>query len=215
VKFVSRLLQPRTLLIAIFAAIAVSLLAPFAVAADAPTPAETFVQQNVQKGLAILNDKGDAAASATNFRAFLESLTDIKRIALYTLGPAAKTAAPADIDAFVAAFQDYATAVYRAQLSRYSGESLVVTGSAQHAPGDFIVRTRVAEADGRIESDGAEVDFRVVAAGSSFQILDASVEGVWIAANEREQFMAFLAHHGNSVPALTAHVKEVTAGMSK
>jgi phospholipid transport system substrate-binding protein len=211
-----RFLRPRTLVIAIFAAIAVSLVAPFAVAADAPTPAETFVQQNVQKGLAILNDKGVAnAATAANFRAFLESLTDIKRIALYTLGPAAKTAAPADLDAFIAAFQDYATAVYQAQLSRYSGQSLVVTGSMQHAPGDFIVRTHVADASGRIEPNGSEVDFRVVAAGGSFQILDASIEGIWIADNEREQFMAFLAQHGGSVPALTAHVKEVTAGMAR
>jgi ABC-type transporter MlaC component len=216
VKFVSRLLHPRTLVIAIIAAIAASLLAPFALAADAPTtPAETFVQQNVKKGLTILSDRGDAGAqTGAKFRAFLESLTDTRRIALYTLGPAVKSAAPADIDSFVAAFQDYATAVYQSQLSRYSGQSLAVLGSTQHAPGDFVVRTRVADATGKIDPNASEIDFRVVAAGDSFQILDASIEGIWIANNEREQFAAYLANNGNSVPALTAHVKKVTAGMN-
>jgi phospholipid transport system substrate-binding protein len=215
VKFVSRIVHPKTLAIAIIAAIAASLLAPFALAADAPAmPAETFVQQDVKKGLAILSDRGDANAQTdSKFRAFLESLTDIRRIALYTLGPAAKAAAPADVDTFVAAFQDYATSVYQSQLSRYSGQSLVVLGSTQHAPGDFVVRTRVADAAGKIDPDASEIDFRVVAAGDSFRILDASIQGIWIANNEREQFAAYLANNGNSVPALTAHVRDVTAKM--
>jgi phospholipid transport system substrate-binding protein len=201
------------IVIATMAAIFASLVAPFAMAAPA-TPAETFIQQNVQKGLAILNDKAVAnAETSTKFRAFLESLTDIRRIALYTLGPAAKTAAPADVDAFVAAFQDYATAVYQSQLTRYSGESLVVTGSDQHAPGDFVVHTRIADAAGKIETNADAIDFRVVSSGDSFQILDASIGGIWIANNERAQFTAFMANNGNSVPALTAHVKDVTAKM--
>jgi phospholipid transport system substrate-binding protein len=199
------------LVIATIAAILASLFAPFAAAA---TPAETFVQQNVQKGLAILKDRGVSnAGTDEKFRDFLESLTDIKRIALYTLGPAAKTAAPADIEAFTAAFQDYATAVYQSQLSHYSGESLAVLGSSEHAPGDFIVRTRVADASGKIDPNASEIDIRVAAAGDSFQILDASIQGIWIANNEREQFTAYLANNGGSVPALTAHVKAVTAGM--
>ncbi len=202
-------------MIAIIAAIAASLLAPFALAAEAPaTPAESFVQQNVKKGLTILSGRGDANAQTDlKFRAFLESLTDIRRIALYTLGPAAKTAAPADVDTFVAAFQNYATSVYQSQLSRYSGQSLAVLGSAEHTPGDFVVRTRVADAAGKIDPDASDIDFRVVAASGSYQILDASIEGIWIANNEREQFAAYLANNGNSVPALTAHVKEVTAKM--
>ena len=80
----------------------------------AQTPAEAYVQQNVQKGLTILNDHSipDAQRRA-EFREFLTSLTDIRRIALFTLGAARRTASPADIEAFVDAFRDYAVAVYR------------------------------------------------------------------------------------------------------
>ena len=203
-----RLVRPRFLTIA---AIFASLCAPFALAA---TPAETYLQQNIQKGLAILQDKGAAEAQTDlQFRGFLESLTDIKRVALFTLGPVSKTAAPADVDAFTAAFHDYIIAVYQSQLSHYTGEALIVTGSTEHAPGDFIVATKIGDASGKIANGAEEVDFRVEAVNGGFEVLDASVGGIWLATNERDQFMAFLARHNNDVAALTAHVKEVTSNM--
>jgi hypothetical protein len=36
---------------------------------------------------------------------------------------------------------------------------------------------------------------------------------VWLAIEERDQFSSFLGDHGNSVPALVAHLKELTAQM--
>ena len=211
-KIVSRVLNPRVLVVAVMAAICASLFAPFALA-DSP-PAETFIQQNVQKGLTILAAKDTAPdQTAAQFRSFLNSLTDVRRIALFTLGPDATTAPPAQVDAFVAAFQDYTTAVYQSQLAHYSGQSLVVMGSEQHAPGDFIVRTRVADLGRPVPTNAEEVDFRVVAANGSYEILDASVYGVWLASNERDQFAGFLSQHNNDVAALTAHVKDVTAQM--
>src|ERR1700761_7376411 len=83
-----------------------------ATSASAASPAETYIQDNVQKGLSILNDKSlSRDAMRTQFQSFLEGLTDVRRIAIFTLGPAAKTAAPADGDAFVEASRGYAAAV--------------------------------------------------------------------------------------------------------
>jgi phospholipid transport system substrate-binding protein len=190
------------------------LCASFVPALAATTPAEIYIAQNVQHGLSILNDRSAAPDQADmKFRDFLESLTDIKRIALFTLGPAGNTARPADIDAFVDAFHGYATAVYQSQLSKYSGQSLDVIGSTERAPGDFIVRTKVADANGRIAGDASEVDFRVGSENGNFIVLDASVSGVWLAVNERDQFSGFLAQHHYDIAALTAHIKEVTANM--
>lgn len=186
----------------------------FAPALAATTPAEAYIEQNVQHGLAILNDRNAAREQTdTKFRDFLESLTDIKRIALFTLGAAVKTAQPADIDAFVDAFRGYAAAVYQSQLSKYSGQSLVVTGSTERSPGEFIVRTKITEANGKITGDAPEVDFRVTSQNGNFIVLDASVSGVWLAVNERDQFSGFLAQHHNDVAALTSHIKEVTANL--
>lgn len=192
-------------------------LALFANLATAPAQAmpqvETFVQTNIQKGLDILNNRkiGDAQRKQ-QFRDFLISLTDMRRTALFTLGAARRTAAPAELDDFANAFRDYAIAVYEARLDGYSGQTLKVTGSTERAPNDYVVNTVLADSSGNSpDKQPIQVDFRIDKDGSKFVVLDASVVGVWLAIEERDQFTAFLAQHNDSVPALTAHLKELTA----
>lgn len=176
--------------------------------AQAATPAEGFIQDNAQKGLTILKDASlSRDARQTQFQSFLESLIDIHRIALFTLGPAAKSASPADVDAFAEAFRGYAAAVYQEQFAHYSGEALKVTGSVERAPGDFIVRTVVVKPDGSQSTNADEVDFRVSGTGGKLQVIDASVMGVWLSLQQHDQFTAFLAQHNNDVKALTADLK--------
>lgn len=181
-------------------------------AAQAATPAETYISDNVQKGLAILNDASlPTADKQAQFQSFLESLTDIHRIAVFTLGNAAQSAPPGDVAAFEQAFRGYAAAVYQQQLSHYSGQTLKVTGSIQHAPGDVIVQTVVQ--DPRESGQGDEVDFRVADTNGKMQVIDASVGGVWLALQEHDQFTAFLAQHNNDVKALTADLQTRTAAI--
>lgn len=180
--------------------------------ARAANPAESYIQDNVQKGLAILNDKTlSANARQTQFQSFLESLTDIHRIAMFTLGAAAKTATPPDIAAFTDAFRSYAAAVYQQQLAHYSGQALKVTGSIERAPGDTIVQTQVQQPDGAATGD--EVDFRVEESGGKPMVIDASVAGVWLAIQERDQFTSFLAQHNNDVKALAADLTQRAANI--
>jgi phospholipid transport system substrate-binding protein len=183
-------------------------------AAQAATPAESFIQDNAQKGLAILKDNSlSRDAKQAQFQSFLESLIDIHRIALFTLGTAAKSAPPADVDAFAEAFRGYAGAVYQEQFAHYSGETLKVTGSVERAPGDFIVRTVVVEPDGHQSANADEVDFRVSSTGGKLQVVDASVMGVWLSLQQRDQFTAFLAQHNNDVKALTADLRTRAANI--
>ena len=180
--------------------------------ASAATPAETYIQDNVQKGLAILNDSSlSADARRTQFQSFLESLTDFHRIAMFTLGAAAKTASPVDLDAYVEAFRSYAAAVYQQQLAHYSGQTLKVIGSIERAPGDTIVQTQVQQPNGA--GPGDEVDFRVEDQGGKPMVIDASVAGVWLALQERDQFTAFLAQHNNDVRALAADLTQRAANI--
>ena len=180
--------------------------------ARAATPAENFVQTSIDKGLSILgNKKISDTQRKSEFREFLIALTDIRRTALFTLGAARRTANPADIDAFVDAFRDYAIAIYETRLSAYSGQSLKVTGSTERAPGDFVVTTLLVDPSGNTgEKQPIQVDFRVDQDNGKFVVLDASVVGVWLAIEERDQFTAFLVQNNNSVPALTKHLKELT-----
>jgi phospholipid transport system substrate-binding protein len=200
-------LARRTLLVCLFAAPLFAAVAP----AQAATPAEAFVQANIDKGLQILGNKHDAYAErAAQFQTFLEGLTDIDRIAKFTLGNARRTASPADIASFGAAFKDYVIAVYQSRLSKYTGQTLKVTGSSEHAPGDFVVTTVLLDPSDTTNQQPLEVDFRVVNGGGHFMVIDVSVAGIWLALEERDQFSAFLGQNNGSIPALVAHLNQLT-----
>jgi phospholipid transport system substrate-binding protein len=180
--------------------------------ASAATPAEAYVQQNVQRGLSILNDHGlPDAERRGEFRDFLISLTDVRRIALFTLGSARRTASPADVDAFVNAFRDYAVAVYESRLNQYAGQTLKVTGSTEGRPGDYVVNTVMVDPNARNNGqDPIAVDFRVLDDNGHFVVIDVSIVGVWLAIEEHDQFTAYMQQHNGSVQALTAYLATKT-----
>ncbi|HWA89814.1 MAG TPA: ABC transporter substrate-binding protein [Rhizomicrobium sp.] len=180
-------------------------------AANAASPAESFVQTNIDKGLQILNGRSGSSAQRTaQFQSFLESLTDIGRIAKFTLGNARRGASDADVASFNAAFKSYAQAVYQSRLSAYTNQTLKVTGSTERAPGDIIVKTTLVDPS-QSGQQPLEVDFRVLTDGARMVVVDVSIAGVWLAIEERDQFQAFLAQHNNSIPALVAHLNQLTA----
>ena len=182
--------------------------------ARAASPAENFVSVNVQKGLALLNNHGlTQADKQAQFRDFLTSLTDMRRIALFTLGPARRTASPTDINEFVDAFHEFAVAVYESRLSLYSGQTLRVMNSTARAPGDYIVSTRITDPNAQSAQQPLQVDFRVEDENGKFVVIDVSVLGIWLAIEERDQFTAFLDQNNGSVPALVSHLRQLTLQM--
>ena len=182
-----------------------------ALPARAATPAETFISVNIQKGLTILGNRSLAQADkSARFRDFLTALTDIRRIALFTLGPVKRTASPADLNAFVDAFHDFAVAVYESRLSAYSGQTLKIISSNEHAPGDYIVSTVMVDPNAQSGDQPLQVDFRVEDENGRFVVIDVSVAGIWLAIEERDQFTAFLDQNQESVPALVSHLRQLT-----
>lgn len=169
--------------------------------AMAASPAEQFIAENVQKGLVILNDKQlNKDQRRAQFRDFLLNLTDIKLIADYTLGQYRRTATPDQLSSFEAAFKDYALAVYQGYFSKYSGQTLKVTGSIQLSPDETMVKTVMVDPK---NTKPLEVDFRVLSRGGRMMIVDFSVEGVWIRELERNDFTSYLGQNGGNVPTLT------------
>ncbi|HEY4123461.1 MAG TPA: ABC transporter substrate-binding protein [Rhizomicrobium sp.] len=181
--------------------------------ARAAAPAETFIDTNVQKGLAILaNQTISDTQRKAQFRTFLLGLTDLNRIALFTLGPAKRTASDADKAAFVDAFRDFAISIYETRLTSYSGQTLKITGSQPTQKGDTIVNTTLVDPHAS-NNQPLPVAFRVSNTDGKMVVIDVNVLGVWLAIEERDQFSSFLGDHGNSVPALVAHLKDLTQQM--
>jgi phospholipid transport system substrate-binding protein len=182
--------------------------APFlAGPAFAADPAETFVSQNIQRGLALLNNKAlTPTQKRDQFEQFLLGLTDLKRIADFTLGNYRRSAAPADMQAFEVAFQNYAVAVYQFYFSKYSVQTLKVTNSTQRAPTDYIVTTQLVDP---AKPQPLEVNFRVRTDGPRPVVTDVSVEGVWLSLQQRDQFVAFLGQNNGNVRLLITHLSEL------
>jgi phospholipid transport system substrate-binding protein len=188
------------------AALAAPLLAAPAFAAD---PAESFVAANIQRGLALLNNKSLSPAQRRDqFEQFLVGLTDLKRIADFTLGQYRRSAAPGDVQAFDAAFQNYAVAVYQYYFSKYSGQTLKVTKSELRAPTDYIVATQLID-PAKSGQPPLEVSFRVRTDGPRPVVTDVSVEGVWLSLQQRDQFVGFLGQNNGNVRLLISHLSEL------
>jgi phospholipid transport system substrate-binding protein len=187
-------------------ALTVSFVSLFASSARAANAAEDFVSGSIQAGFDILNDR---AASQTErrerFASFLLGLTDAKRVAVFMLGRYASTAAQADLDSYVAAYQDYAMAIYQSYFTLYSGQSLRVASSRERAPGDFVVVTSIVGPG----STPMEIDFRVRTDGAKPLLVDVGVAGVWLALAQRDEFLSVLAQNNGDIKALTAHLRAV------
>ena len=181
----------------------------------AETPVETFVQQNVDQGIAILKNKtlSDADRRA-QVRELLNRLIDAKKIGLFALGAARNKASAADLDAYVDAFEAFTIASYESRLDGYGGQALKVTAASERAPGDDLVTAVLVDPADPQDNDPVHVVFRVLDENGKFAVVDASIAGVWIGLAQRDDFGSFLSRHGNSVPALTAHLMAMTAQLS-
>ena len=179
-------------------------------AAAAPNPAENFVQDNIHKGLELLNNRAlSADQKRTQFASFLISLTDMKRIADFTLGQYRRSASPADLAAFEAAFQNYAIAVYQSYFARYAGQTLRVTGNQARAADDFIVATQLIDPNDRSGQALLVVEFRVRTDTGKPVVIDFSVSGIWLALEERDQFTSFLGQNGGNIALLNSHLNDL------
>jgi phospholipid transport system substrate-binding protein len=192
------------------ALLAATIAAPFlALPAFAADPAESFVSANIQRGLALLNNKTLTATQRRDqFEQFLLNLTDVKRIADFTLGQYRRSASPGDVQAFEVAFQNYAVAVYQFYFSKYSGQTLKVTSSTLRAPTDYIVATQLID-PAKSGQQPLEVSFRVRTDGPRPVVTDVSVEGVWLSLQQRDQFVAFLGQNNGNVRLLITHLSEL------
>ena len=176
--------------------------------AAAANPAEAFVQENVDRAFAIINNMAVPEEQRyMQFRDLILSLMDARRIGMFTLGPYANRASQAEIEAFLAAFSDYTIRfVYRAGFAQTEGNAPKVTGSTQRAADDVIV---TCEAEGP-NAQPIKVAFRVRRSSDGRPIVtDLQVEGVWLALLQRSDFSAFLQQNGGRVADLTADLQRL------
>ena len=188
----------------------------WAPAAFAVTQTESFVQQNIDVGYAILNDSSLAADQRhLQFRNFMLGLTDTNRIAIFTLGQYVNGASKADLDAFEIAFTDYAIAAYKSLLGKYKGLTLKVTGSVERAEDDIVVNVDVVKPNSTNNALPIKAAFRVRKnADGRLIVADMQIEGIWLSLLQRSDFTGFLQQHNGSIAALTDQLPDRVRSMA-
>lgn len=207
----SKPLMRRSFLTAALAASPLLLAGP---ALAVPNVAESFVDQNIHKGLDILKDKRLSSVQRRDqFEDLLLSLVDVRRIALFTLGQYRRTASPEDIEAFVSAFKNYAAAEYQSYFAKYTNQTLKVVGSTERSPTDFIVQTQLIDPSN--SQPPAEVDFRVRTDTGKPVLVDVAYQGIWLSLEQRDQFVAFLGQNNGNVRSLVTHLSDLAVNIGK
>ena len=175
--------------------------------ASASPATEAFIQQNFDKGYAILNSTSLSDAERRGqFRTLLLQLAASRRVALFALGPYASGATPAQRDAFVEAFTAHAVSLYEKGLSRYNGQALKVTGSTDRGADDSMVQADIIDPD-QPSRQSVNVAFRVRPnENGRLTVTDIQIGGLSLATIARVEIGALMLQSNGSMSELNSRL---------
>ncbi len=178
--------------------------------ADART--EAYVQKNASEVLQSLNNpKLSAAERTATFSKYMDTFTDLDAVSNFVIGKYARRFTDAELTKYRKAFRTYALAVYEFQLDAYRGEAVVVKNSVDRSETDSIVNTVIKRQDGK----DMDVRWRVQGKDGDYQVIDVALnlDGnlIWLAIEQRAQFIALLDRSNGSADALIKKIDSMTA----
>jgi phospholipid transport system substrate-binding protein len=171
--------------------------------------AESYVQEQVQKAISILNDRSlGAEGKKRAFYAFVNQVADVPRITNFVLGRYRRQLTPAQYQQFSEIFREYADSVYETRLGDYHGETLKVVGSQVRTPGDVVVSSVI---QGGSYSGNPVVNWRVIQGPQGWKVVDVQAQGVWLAVVEQQDFTSTLANSNGNVETLMQQLRTQAA----
>lgn len=190
------------------------ILASAAAPAFADARTEAYVQTNASEVLQTLNNPKLSAADRTAaFSAYMDKFTNLDAVSNFVIGKYSRRFTEAELKKYRKSFRDYALAVYESELDAYRGEQVVVKSSVDRSETDSIVNTVIKRQDGK----DMDVRWRVQGKEGNYQVVDVALnlEGnlIWLAIEQRAQFIALLDKNNGSADALIRKVDSMTADL--
>lgn len=188
-----------------------AMLAAAALPSFAQTESEEYVRQNANDVLASLNAPDlTPDERRAQFQAYMDEFTNLDAVAKFVIGKYSKRFTPEEMDLYLTSFRAYALAVYEYYFNEFRGRDVKVTGSTERTSRDSIVDTDIVRADGQ----ELEVRWRVLNRGGKFQVVDVALEDggnvIWLAIEQRAQFLSILDQNSGSVDALVTKIDSMT-----
>ena len=145
-----------------------------------------------------INFGGSETKLITAFENIFAQYADVNIIARSALGPAARSASPSELSAFILAFRGYIARKYGKRFQEFIGSEIVVKGTKNR--GKFFE----VEALVRLKGTTAfEVSFRVSDRSGENLFFDIIIEGISLLSSERVEIGALLDARNGNIARLT------------
>lgn len=143
----------------------------------------------------------DNDLSASDIDRIMDEI-DVDGVAAFVLGKYAETTTAEEYDAYEIAFRTYLRGQLQTHVEKFAGVGVQVTDTAERGS-QSIVETRVTKADG----ETAEIKWRLRRSGAGWQVIDIEAMDLWLAIEQRAQFVAELDQNGGDISALISTLK--------
>jgi phospholipid transport system substrate-binding protein len=171
-----------------------------------PDDAKTFVDGFASRTLEIVRDERTTVSQKQEkIENLFSDKVDIDFIAKFVLGPSWRTATPAQQQAYVAAYKPFILKNYSGRLTKYSGQTYTLKGARGEGDVSYVTML-INDPNG----ESITLDYRLRDAGSSFKIVDITVEGVSLLNTQRSEFKSVVNSKGieGLIEALKAKVAQ-------
>ncbi|MCC5968950.1 MAG: ABC transporter substrate-binding protein [Pararhodobacter sp.] len=174
-------------------------LALFGVPASAMSQAEarTLIGSVMNDVHEIINSGRAEAQMLRDFEVLFSRYGDIPVIARSVLGPPARSASPAQLNAFTEAFRGYMARKYGRQFRRFIGARAEVTGARQVQSHWEVMSTMTMRGEAPFD-----VRWHVSDRSGRHQFFNLIIEGVNLLAAERQEIGTMLERRGGSIDRL-------------
>ncbi|MBB5723008.1 phospholipid transport system substrate-binding protein [Loktanella ponticola] len=187
----------------IIAAASASIL-PQAAAALSVSESQSIVAALVTEVNAVIASGKSEAAMISDFAVLFDRYSDVPTIARYCLGADARSASPAQMQAYTAAFRGYIASKYGRRFREFVGGEIIVEGAAPVK--SWIEVETTVQLRGR---SPLRMDFHVSDRSGSHKFFNFIIEGVNMLLTERAEIGALLDRQGRNLDALTAEIGAV------
>lgn len=170
---------------------------------------EAMVTKFGNQVIKILASNGSVAQQEKQFKAIFLRNADIATIGRFTLGKYARTIKSAERNQFHQLLSRFIVKVFVGRMRGTKSTGLKILGTTERKKGrDFLVKSLVNLPD----AAPIRVNWRIFKnKGGRLKLFDISIEGLWLAQEQRSIFVNVISRNGGKISALLTHLKQQIA----
>lgn len=165
--------------------------------------ATDHVQKTLNDIVKLLRQSGNGESRAPQLQNIMETRANVPLLARFSAGRAWREMSKSQQTSYTQAFSRYIAVTYSRRFDEYAGDPKVSIGRAIDAgKKGFLVESPISSGD----SEPIAVEWLVSDRGGRVEIVDLVIEGISMAATQREEINAMLDRRNGDVDKLIAHL---------